>query len=371
MSKNISIYEFFNQEELKQLLQDQKLKNYLPETLNNKFIELYTFLTNKELNDQEIKKNILYYPRILTFSITTLKTNYNNLRKIFKSNTKKLINKNLRLISVDNDYIKDKMLTISNPINTNNFPKINLPKVKKMCINNPNLLLESKEAIIDTLKYLNQIIKDETKTITIFQENPKIVGLNKTNIDSKINWFIQKGYTIEETIKIIIKNPKIFTYDFKPNGNIDNKYNYFLKELGYKEEQITLITTRFPEIYSLSINTIQGRLNHLINLGFHPNIIKIMFYNFPQIISFTNELIDEKYNYYASINMLDIFIKDPKYLMQSIQLTEARRQYLINKNLDINNYKKLFISNKKFKKNYGITNEEILKDYQNNKERRK
>lgn len=370
MEKSIPIYEFFTIDELQKLYQDEKIKIYSPETLNNKFINLHTFLSNKELTDEEIKRNIIYYPRILTFDITTLKTNYNSLRKIFKGSTKRLITKNLRLLSTKSDYIKEKILTISNPPFANNPPRISIPKVKQMCTSCPNLLLESNEAITETLKYINTLVKDEEKTITIFKENPRIIGLSQKTIDSKLEWFKQKGYTNEEIIRIISKNTKIFTYDFNQNGNIDIKYN-FLKSLGYKEEQIILLTTRFPEIYSMSITTIQERLNLLTTLGFHPSIVKIMFYNFPQIISFTQELIQEKYDYYNSLNMLDIFIKDPKYLMQSIELTESRRQYLTSRNIEVSNYKKLFVSNKRFKKNYGVTNEDVLRDYPNDLNRKK
>ena len=86
-------------------------------------------------------------------------------------------------------------------------------------------------------------------------------------------------------------------------------------------------------------------------------------YNFPQIISFKIDTLNKKYNYYQKLNMLDIFIKNPKYLMQSLELTDARYKYLINKKIDVTNYSKLFLSDKKFKKTYGIDNKELIKIY--------
>ena len=63
--------------------------------------------------------------------------------------------------------------------------------------------------------------------------------------------------------------------------------------------------------------------------------------------------------------MLNIFIEKPKYLMQSLNLISIRYDYLINKGIKVDNtcYKKLFLSSKKFKKSYGVTNEELLNLY--------
>ena len=92
------------------------------------------------------------------------------------------------------------------------------------------------------------------------------------------------------------------------------------------------------------------------------NIVKIIFYKFPQIISLKEDNINNKYELLSKLNMLNIFIEKPKYLMQSLNLTSIRYDYLINKGIKVDNtcYKKLFLSSKKFKKSYGVTNEELL-----------
>ena len=357
MDKIFTIYE------LNKILNDVKVDNYNINTISNRFSELYKFLSNKKLTDNEIKICILDHPRILTYSVNVLKTNYDNLRKIFKGNTKKMIIDNIRLLTKDELYIKDKIKYLT----TFNIDNI---KVKKMCVDYPNLLLLSKNNIEDSLKYLNSYFKDtelkENKDlIELFVKNPRIVSYDNNTINDKIKWFSEKGYSLTDSLKVLTRAKSVISLDYNLNGNMDNKYNFLLNTLGYKPEQIIYITTVYPEYYTLSNELIINRLNNLCNLGLDKNIVKIVFYKFPQIVSLKEDNINNKYELLSKLNMLNIFIEKPKYLMQSLNLTSIRYDYLINKGIKVDNtcYKKLFLSSKKFKKSYGITNEELLNLY--------
>ena len=349
--------------ELNKILNDVKVDNYNINTISDRFSELYKFLSNKKLTDNEIKICILDYPRILTYPVNALKNNYDNLRKLFKSNTKKMIIDNIRLLTKDEEYIKDKIKYLT----TFNIDNI---KVKKMCVDYPNLLLLSKNNIEDSLKYLNSYFKDtelkENKDlIELFIKNPRIVSYNENKINDKINWFSEKGYSMTDALKVLMGAKSVISLDYNLDGNMDNKYNFLLNTLGYKLEQIIYITTVYPEYYTLNNELIINRLNNLCNLGLDKNIVKIVFYKFPQIISLKEDNINSKYELLSKLNMLNIFIEKPKYLMQSLNLTTIRYNYLINKGIKVDNtcYKKLFLSSKKFKKSYGVTNEELLNLY--------
>lgn len=353
----------FTTYELNKILNDVKIDNYNINTVSNRFSELYKFLSNKKLTDNEIKICILTYPRILTYSVNVLKTNYDNLRKIFKGNTKKMIIDNIRLLTKDELYIKDKIKYLT----TFNIDNI---KVKKMCVDYPNLLLLSKNNIEDSLKYLNSYFKDtelkENKDlIELFVKNPRIVSYNENKINDKINWFSEKGYSLTDSLKVLTGAKSVISLDYNLDGNMDNKYKFLLNTLGYKPEQIIYITTVYPEYYTLSNELIINRLNNLCNLGLDKNIVKIVFYKFPQIVSLKEDNINNKYELLSKLNMLNIFIEKPKYLMQSLNLISIRYDYLINKGIKVDNtcYKKLFLSSKKFKKSYGVTNEKLLNLY--------
>ena len=353
----------FTTYELNKILNDVKVDNYNINTISNRFNELYKFLSNKKLTDNEIKICILDYPRILTYPVNVLKTNYDNLRKLFKSNTKKMIIDNIRLLTKDELYIKDKIKYLT----TFNIDNI---KVKKMCVDYPNLLLLSKNNIEDSLKYLNSYFKDtelkENKDlIELFVKNPRIVSYNENKINDKLNWFSEKGYSLTDSLKVLTGAKSVISLDYNLDGNMDNKYKFLLNILGYKPEQIIYITTIYPEYYTLNNELIINRLNNLCNLGLDKNIVKIVFYKFPQIVSLKEDNINNKYELLSKLNMLNLFIEKPKYLMQSLNLTSIRYDYLINKGIKVDNtcYKKLFLSSKKFKKNYGVTNEELLNLY--------
>ena len=353
----------FTTYELNKILNDVKVDNYNINTVSNRFSELYKFLSNKKLTDNEIKICILTYPRILTYSVNVLKTNYDNLRKLFKSNTKKMIIDNIRLLTKDELYIKDKIKYLT-AFNIDNI------KVKKMCVDYPNLLLLSKNNIEDSLRYLNSYFKDtelkENKDlIELFVKNPRIVSYDENKINDKINWFSEKGYSLTDSLKVLTGAKSVISLDYNLDGNMDNKYKFLLNTLGYKPEQIIYITTIYPEYYTLSNELIINRLNNLCNLGLDKNIVKIVFYKFPQIVSLKEDNINNKYELLSKLNMLNIFIEKPKYLMQSLNLISIRYDYLINKGIKVDNtcYKKLFLSSKKFKKSYGVTNEELLNLY--------
>ena len=90
---------------------------------------------------------------------------------------------------------------------------------------------------------------------------------------------------------------------------------------------------------------------------------------FPAIYSYSIENIKQKTEFYDSIDMHELAIIDPKQLMQSTALSYARYMFYKERGIDINinNYKILFISKKDFEKKHKIINQELLKMYDYNK----
>ena len=79
----------------------------------------------------------------------------------------------------------------------------------------------------------------------------------------------------------------------------------------------------------------------------------------------SSENIKNKIEFYNSIGMKEILLKSPKYFMQSVELSYARYMFFREKNdiIDSSNYIKLFTSNKRFEKQFGVKNEELLEKY--------
>ena len=100
--------------------------------------------------------------------------------------------------------------------------------------------------------------------------------------------------------------------------------------MGYTHEEVLYMTKKLPSFYSMNIDTIK-----------------------------------KKKEFYDSIGMKDLFIKNPKYAMQSISLSSARYEFYKERGIDIenNNYIRLFVGQKEFIRKYGFTNVELIGKY--------
>ena len=170
-----------------------------------------------------------------------------------------------------------------------------------------------------------------------------------------------------EIIKMMKKLPKLYSYS---KENIKQKIVY-LQELGYKKEEILEMTSVMPQIYCLHIDTITEKLNVMMENGYaKEEVLEITKY-FPHILGASIENIMEKLGYYNEIGLHEIPIVNPKTLMQSISLTHARIKFYEEKGIEIEhtNYIKVFVGQKQFKKQYKITNEELIEKYNYEKDK--
>ena len=151
--------------------------------------------------------------------------------------------------------------------------------------------------------------------------------------------FIKLGYT-EEDYEIIRNNYAV--NQIKDETLIKKlKDNFaFLLKIGYTKEEVIKMTKSFPPIYGLSIENMK-----------------------------------QKIDFYDSIDMHELAVIDSKKLMQSVNLSYARYSFYKDRGIDIdmNNYRKLFVEQKKFEKAYRITKKELLEkyDYDKYEEQRK
>lgn len=356
---------YFSEKEIEGIISNDKVKVYRKETLDIKIKEIFNYFNSKKMTNDEIINIILKFPRLITYSIETIKDNCDYLDIKFNKNSNKIIKLNPRILSRNKIYLDNRIKYLTNIFGDENI-------VKKICIKFPTILTISELNIEISIKNLEEIINNKNKIITIIESQPNILSFSNKMLNQKIEWFYDKGYNKEEIIKLITKAPTILTLDYEsPKSNIEQKYNYLKNELKYTKEEIINITTRFSVYYTLSLNTIKKRIDNLKRIGYNMDIIKVIVYKFPQIISLKESTINQKYNYLEEIDMLEVFIEKPLCLMQSLELTKARYEYLTNKKIEVNknSYSKLFLCSKKFKKVYGIDNEELLKKYKEEKEK--
>ena len=139
--------------------------------------------------------------------------------------------------------------------------------------------------------------------------------------------------------------------------------------LGYSKEEVIKMTKSMPSIYGLSKENMKQKIEDIMVLGYSKEEVIKMTKSLPQIYSLSKENMKQKIDFYDSIGMHVLAVIDTKYLMQSVNLSYARYSFYMDKgiNIDIDNYRKLFIGQKNFEKSYGITKEELLKKYDYNK----
>ena len=146
--------------------------------------------------------------------------------------------------------------------------------------------------------------------------------------------------------------------------SIEQKINDMIA-LGYSKQEVITITCLFPCIIGLSIKNIKQRINDIMDLGYSKQDVIEMTKSLPQIYGYSIEAIREKKIFYDSIGLYDLFVIDTKQMMQSNRLSYAR--YMFYKSIGIiitmNNYKKLFMGQSRFEKQYGITKQQLLEMY--------
>ena len=176
--------------------------------------------------------------------------------------------------------------------------------------------------------------------------------------------FLSLGYT-EEEYKEIVNSYSLI--NLKPATlQIIVKENYdFLISLGYTQEEIIKMTKSLPNIYGYSIENIKQKIEDLKELGYTQEEVIKMTKILPALYGLSIENIKQKIDFYNSIGLSFLPIEDTKQLMQSTKLSYARYRFYEDSGITIDrdNYRKLFIVQKQFEKQYGITKAELLKIY--------
>ena len=180
--------------------------------------------------------------------------------------------------------------------------------------------------------------------------------------------FIKLGYTEDDYNEIRNSYALINIKDETISMHLKDIFTFFL-ECGYTKEEVIKITKILPAIYGLSIENMKQKIVDIMDLGYTKEEVIKMTKTLPQIYSLSIENMKQKIDFYNLIDMHELAVIDAKNLMQSINLSYARYSFYIDLgiNIDMNNYRKLFMGQKQFEKTYGITKEELLERYDYNK----
>lgn len=174
--------------------------------------------------------------------------------------------------------------------------------------------------------------------------------------------FISLGYTKEIFIKMTKGLPNLYEYSFEKN--ITRKFNGLI-DLGYSKEEVIKITCSFPMIYSYSMERIKNRFKELMDLGYTKEVVLKMTASLPALFGYNYDGIKEKIDYLNEINLGFVVTENTKQLVQSVELTYARYEFLreIKKEVTQKNYTILFRREISFQKQFNITKQKLLEKY--------
>lgn len=205
--------------------------------------------------------------------------------------------------------------------------------------------------------------------IKLTKDSANLYSYSTQNINTKIKDLIDLGYTKKDIIKITKSIPQIYGYNIK---KIKEKI-ITLELIGYTKQEIIKMTKFHPQIYSYKKENILKRINEIISLNFTKEEVLNMTLKLPNLFGLKIETLEEKIKYLRKINLEKVIINDPKHLIQSVDLTYVRYEFLKDKNIEItmDNYRLLFLDEKEFIKRYDITKQELVNIYLNQKEKTK
>jgi len=100
-------------------------------------------------------------------------------------------------------------------------------------------------------------------------------------------------------------------------------------------------------------------------LGFSYSDVLLMTMDLPSLLGISIDKIRERKEFYDQIGISQMMIIKTKYMIQSVSVSYARYMFYksVGINIDMSNYKLLFVNQRDFLSKYKISNDELVKIY--------
>lgn len=219
-----------------------------------------------------------------------------------------------------------------------------------------------KENLNDGILFFSQLGFAYEQILKFYKYAPNILKYSYDELYNQINKLIILGYNQDEILKMIKVDSRIITLS---DDDINNRF-YYLNRFGYTNEDILKIGKRTPQIFTENVKNLNDKFYFLLEHGYKKEDIVKMTNKLSSIFSYSLDNLQNKIDFFDFINAHELPVIKPNILMQSSKVSYARYYYFIDKNInfEVNNYRKLFISENQFKRAYGISTEELIKIYE-------
>lgn len=366
-------------------------RSFVDETFAKRFIEVKNYLESIKFSKEEIIECTTRFPMIFTYSKENIENKINGMKRLGYSIADiKAMLKSFNVFGYSLEKHEKKIETLTSEY------KYTFKDILKITKRTPSIMGLSIEYMKERIEEIEKLGFEKQEVVQMTKINSKIFTLSMNNIKEKMVSLKKLNYNDEEINKILSIFPILFNY---PIENLEEKFNGICN-LGFSPEEVKKITIKFPSIYGLSIEKINEKFNFICNQGYSKSEVKKMITQLPSLIGLDTEKIKtrleflrtygfddetihkmttilpavfaigeqglkERIDFYDSANLRQIIEIDPKQLIQGVKLSYARYNFYKDNGIDItmDNYKKLFINQSEFIKNYKLSNDEIIEKY--------
>lgn len=243
---------------------------------------------------------------------------------------------------------------------------------------------------------LDQMHYTPKEVVRIVRFDQLILILSEQELIEGKNRLKGFGYKEEAIKKMITYYPSLIAYDVETLKRMID----FLIKYGFRKDQILNFTTRASNFYSLSKEYVEYKFSEMEELGFmKEEIIRMICFSpmsvktdrqefintfefleefsvekedmtriisyIPSILKPDKKELHEKLRVIIRSGLYREFLNNPTSLIQSAELTKARVDYFDNEGIRLTGTTRphVFMSGEKFKRQYGVSNEQILATY--------
>ena len=332
-----------------------KRHRYSIETFYKKSVDLVDFLRETGIKEDKIGSVIARFYPIFTYDLDLFNHSINRLLEygFTKAEISKMITLAPNTLAI-NDRIDDSF----NYLYSLGYSKEDIMDIVKR---SPSILNHSINYINKRFDYFKSIGMNEDEALRALKRAPTLIAFSNEALDKKIDNLVKIGFNIQDVYSILRVNPSILAYT---EESIMERINTLIG-LGFTKEEAIKLYSYQKTMFTMKPDSIQDKVNTLRECKYTLENVKSIIGKYPGVTSLNSDSIKDKITFYDSLGLHNIIVREPKHLMQSLTLSKARSRYFEENGMAINdsNYRRLFMGEKVFVKQFHKTNKDILEKY--------
>ena len=332
-----------------------KRHRYTIESFYSKSVDLIDFLIEKGIKEDKIGSVMTRFYPIFTYDKDFFNKNIEHLLDF--GFTKEDINKMI-VLSPSILAISDKVDVSFKYLDSLGYSKEDIIDMSKKA---PAILTHSVDYIERRIAYFKSKGMNDEEALRALKRAPTLISFSNKVLDEKINDLVKIGFDRQAVYSILRVNPSILCYT---KESIMERINTLI-DLGFTKEESIRLYSYQKTLFTTKPETIKDKIKVLRECKYSLDNVQSIVSKYPGVTGLNSDSIKDKITFYDSLGLHNIIVREPKHLMQSLTLSKARSRYFEENGMAINesNYRRLFMGEKVFAKQFHRTNQDILERY--------